>query len=149
MVESKPYQQAKENRRNRRSGRTPESASEAAIALEEANSVRTLSDSELIEYAFLTSNAEPRTYKEAMSRDDAGLWHKASQEEYNALLEHGVWELCELPSGRKAVGCRVYRIKMNTVSEGVEAQTRRGGAKPIEIGGPEPSYIHVHYKEGN
>ena len=91
----------------RHSGRTPESASEAAIAaLEEANSVRTLSDSELIEYAFLTSNTEPRTYKEAMSRDNAGLWHKASQEEYNALLEHGVWELCELPSGRKAVGCR-------------------------------------------
>ena len=92
-----PYQQAKENRRTRRSGRTPDSANEAAIAaLEEANSVRTLSDSELIEYAFLTSNTEPRTYKEAMSRDDAGLWHKASQEEYNALLEHGVWELCEL-----------------------------------------------------
>ena len=55
-----PYQQVKENRRTRCSGRTPDSANEAAIAaLEEANSVRTLSDSELIEYAFLTSNTEP------------------------------------------------------------------------------------------
>ena len=29
------------------------------------------------------------------------------------------------------------------LSEGVEAQTRRGGAKPIEIGGPEPSYLYT------
>jgi hypothetical protein len=49
-----------------------------------------------------------------MSRDDAGLWHEASQQEYDALHQHGVWELCELPAGRKAVGCRwVYRIKTN------------------------------------
>ena len=50
-----------------------------------------------------------------MSRDDAGLWHEASQQEYNSLLEHGTSELCELPKGRKAVGCHwVYRIKMNS-----------------------------------
>jgi hypothetical protein len=50
-----------------------------------------------------------------MTRDDAGLWHNASQEEYDALHQHGVWELCELPPGRKAVGCRwVYRIKTNS-----------------------------------
>jgi len=49
-----------------------------------------------------------------MTRDDAGLWHDASQQEYDALHQHGVWELCELPPGRKAVGCRwVYRIKTN------------------------------------
>jgi len=54
-------------------------------------------------------------YKEAMSRDDAGLWHEASQQEYNALLEHGVWELCELPPGWKTVGCHwVYCIKMKS-----------------------------------
>ena len=107
-----PYQHAKEQRRTRRSGSTPEAASEATLAaLEEANSLRTLSDSELIEYGFLSSTAEPRTYKEAMKRDDSGLWQEASQQEYNALLEHRVWELCELPPGRKAVGNRwVYRI---------------------------------------
>jgi len=50
-----------------------------------------------------------------MKRDDAELWHKASQDEYNALHEHGVWELCELPPGQKAVGCHwVYRIKTNS-----------------------------------
>ena len=95
-----PYQHAREQHNwNRRSG-TPESACEAAvIALEDANGLCTLSDSELIEYAFLTSGAELCSYKEAMKRDDAGLWHKASQDEYNALHEYGVWELCELPLG--------------------------------------------------
>ena len=67
----------------------------------------------------LTSGSEPCTYKEAMKRDDAGLWQEASQYEFDALQKHDVWELCELPPGRKAVGCRwVYRIKTSTVRLG-------------------------------
>jgi hypothetical protein len=111
-----PYQHARERCRAQRSGSSPESAAEAAItALEDANSVRMLTDAELIEYAFLTCmGAEPRSYKEAMKSDAAGLWHDASQQEYDALNQHDVWELCELPPGRKAVGCCwVYRVKMN------------------------------------
>ena len=62
-----PYNHARELRRSGRSGSSPESASEAAIdSLEEANLLRTLSEAELIEYAFLTSGAEPRSYKEAL-----------------------------------------------------------------------------------
>src|SRR3984893_6566487 len=111
-----PYQHAREQRRAGRSGSTPESASEADIvALEDANCVRALSEAELIEYGFLTSGSEPHSYKEAMRCDDAGLWLEACQYEYNALQQHDVWELCELPTGRKAVGCRwVYRIKTNS-----------------------------------
>ena len=111
-----PYQHAREQRRTQRSGSTPESATEVDIvALEDANCVRSLSEAELIEYAFLTSGSEPHSYKEAMKRDDAGLWLEACQYEYNALQQHNVWELCELPAGRKAVGCRwVYRIKTNS-----------------------------------
>ena len=30
-------------------------------------------------------------------------------------MQHGVWDLCELPKGWKALACRwVYRIKTNT-----------------------------------
>ena len=44
-----------------------------------------------------------------------GVWHEALEQEYKALLEHGVWELCELPPGRKPVGSRwVYCIKTNS-----------------------------------
>ena len=62
-----PYNHARELRCSGHSGSSPESASEAAvIALEEANLLRTLSDAELVEYAFLTLGAEPRSYKEAL-----------------------------------------------------------------------------------
>jgi hypothetical protein len=111
-----PYQHARERRSAQCSGSNPESAAEAAIiALEDANSACTLTDAELIEYTFLTCmSAEPRSYKEVMKSDAAGLWHDASQQEYDALNQHDVWELCELPPGRKAVSCRwVYWVKMN------------------------------------
>ena len=52
-----------------------------------------------------------------MKHDDAGLWLEACEYEYNALQQHNVWELCELPAGHKAVGCCwVYRIKTNSDS---------------------------------
>ena len=77
-----PYQNARDHRC---SGRSPESAAAAVesniAALEEANLVKSLSEAELIEYPFLTSGAEPRSYKEAMTRDDARLWQEASQQE--------------------------------------------------------------------
>ena len=39
--------------------------------------------------------------------------------------------------------CLYTKKSTEIISEGVEAQTRRGGAKPIEIGGPEPSYLYT------
>jgi len=111
-----PYQHAREQRRAQHSGSTPKSATEVDIvALEDANCICSLSEAELIEYAFLMLGSEPHSYKEAMKHDDAGLWLEACQYEYNALQQHNVWELCELPAGRKAVSCCwVYRIKTNS-----------------------------------
>ena len=52
-----------------------------------------------------------------MRHDDARLWLEACQYEYNVLQQHDVWELCELPTGHKAVSCRwVYHIKTNSDS---------------------------------
>src|ERR1700730_3677369 len=63
-----------------------------------------------------------------MRRDDAGLWLEACQYEYNALQQHEVWDLWELPTGRKAVGCRwVYRIKTNSDGTVEQDQARLGG----------------------
>lgn len=106
--------QRQQTRQKTQPGPAASSAEELAESLEAANAVRALSADELVEYAFLTSGAEPSTYKEAMSRDDAGLWHEAAQLEYNSLEQHETWDLAELPSGRKAVGCRwVFRVKEN------------------------------------
>ena len=36
------------------------------------------------------------------------------QNEFNSLQQNNVWELCELPKGRKAVGCKwVFKRKYN------------------------------------
>lgn len=59
---------------------------------------------------FLT-HSEPRTVKQALAHPD---WLAAMQAEYNALLSNNTWTLVELPSNRKAIGCKwVYHIKEN------------------------------------
>jgi hypothetical protein len=51
--------------------------------------------------------ADPKTYREAMSSENAVLWKKALQDEYNSLIENGTWsELKDLPQGRKALGSK-------------------------------------------
>ena len=57
---------------------------------------------------------EPRTYREAMTRDDHAQWHQAALEEMDALMQNGTWTLVELPPGRKAIGSRwVFKVKRN------------------------------------
>jgi len=86
-----PYQHARGQRQAQCSGSTPKSPTEVDIvALEDANCICSLSEAELIEYAFLTSGSEPHLYKEAMKCDDAGLWLEACQYEYNVLQQHNV-----------------------------------------------------------
>ena len=58
---------------------------------------------------------DPKTYQEAMSRDDADKWTMAMQEEYDALIDNGTWTLTELPKGRKAIRCKwVYKTKLDS-----------------------------------
>jgi hypothetical protein len=60
------------------------------------------------------TETEPRTYAEAMRRPDADLWRKAAEDEIQALLENGTWELVKLPPGKKAIGGRwVFKVKRN------------------------------------
>ena len=56
--------------------------------------------------------SSPTTFHDAMSRDDADQWKAAMDEEIKALEENNTWTLCELPAGKRAIGCRwVYAIK--------------------------------------
>ena len=55
---------------------------------------------------------EPRTIEEALSGDCAKEWKAAADEEYKSLMENETWDLVELPSGRKPIGCRwVFKVK--------------------------------------
>lgn len=57
------------------------------------------------EFAFNASTAhEPKSWTKAMSRPDAHLWMKAAEDEIDALIRNGTWDVVELPTGRKAIG---------------------------------------------
>jgi histone deacetylase 1/2 len=58
--------------------------------------------------------ADPTSYREAVTSIDADLWQTAIHQEYDALVQRKTWELVPLPPGRKAVKCKwVFKRKLN------------------------------------
>ncbi|GIL57256.1 hypothetical protein Vafri_12510 [Volvox africanus] len=57
---------------------------------------------------------EPNTYAEAMTSMQAEEWHRAMDDEIEAQLANGTWELAKPPPGAKLLPCRwVYKVKHN------------------------------------
>ena len=58
---------------------------------------------------------EPTTIDEVLSSSDKDLWEEAMQKEMKSIEENDVWDIVELPKGKKAVGCRwVYKKKIGS-----------------------------------
>ena len=54
----------------------------------------------------------PNSYREAMNSEDSDKWLATSQEEFDGLIEMGVWKLVDRPNDRKTVKCRwTYVLK--------------------------------------
>ncbi|KAJ0688424.1 putative RNA-directed DNA polymerase [Helianthus annuus] len=63
----------------------------------------------------LSKSTEPSCYNEA-SKDSK--WVEAMNLEMEALMRNNTWELVDLPSGRKPIGCKwVYKIKYRSNGE--------------------------------
>ena len=59
-----------------------------------------------------TAQSEPSNFKDAMTSPESGEWKKAMEREMNSLYSNEVWNLVELPPGRKVIGSRwVYKQK--------------------------------------
>ena len=72
---------------------------------------------------------EPATVDEALNGTDANLWRDAMQHQMDSLHKHNVFNLVELPNGRKAIGSKwVFRVKHNADGsvERCKARTRCG-----------------------
>ena len=55
---------------------------------------------------------EPNSFSDAMERHDRQLWLKAMENEIASLNTNDVWDLVELPKGRKVVGSKwVFKVK--------------------------------------
>ena len=65
----------------------------------------------------LTQTQEPTSFKEAISSLDQSKWKKAMKTEMSSLKDNDVWELVELPLGRKTVGSK-WVFKMKTGADG-------------------------------
>ncbi|GJW03793.1 ribonuclease H-like domain-containing protein [Tanacetum coccineum] len=69
-------------------------------------------------YCFLTQlnkNFEPKSFSKASKFSH---WIDAMNQEMNALLRNGTWEIVDLPKGRKATGCKwIYKIKFQSSGE--------------------------------
>ena len=62
-------------------------------------------------YARLAA-AEPQTYDEAMCMDDANKWEQAMEDEIESITKNRTWSVVDLPSNRKAIGCRwIFKVK--------------------------------------
>ena len=54
----------------------------------------------------------PNSYQEAMNLEDSEKWLATSQEEFNGLMEMGVWKLVDRPDDHKTIKCRwTYILK--------------------------------------
>jgi len=62
--------------------------------------------------AAITAEREPVTFSEA-EKDER--WRTAMHNEIQALENNGTWEVADLYSGKKALGCKwVYKIKYHS-----------------------------------
>jgi transposase InsO family protein len=75
--------------------------------------------------ATYTHNSEPKTFREAITSSHAEEWKYAMQEELTSIEDNNTWELCDLPQGRKAVGCKwVYKEKVDDGGKIVRRKAR-------------------------
>ncbi|CAI7835266.1 unnamed protein product [Closterium sp. NIES-54] len=73
------------------------------------------SDNEECAFAFFSPvkmPGEPATLKEALESSDAEEWKKPMESELKSIEENDMWELVELPEGRKAITSKwLFKIK--------------------------------------
>jgi hypothetical protein len=65
-----------------------------------------LKDYYLMESKVVAIEDDPANFAKAMESHDAEQWLKAMHEELYSISKNEVWDLTELPTGKKPVGCK-------------------------------------------
>ena len=58
---------------------------------------------------------EPKTFKEAVSTQEASFWKEAINSEIESIMHNHIWKLVDLPLGNKPLGCKWIFKKKNEV----------------------------------
>ena len=73
---------------------------------------------------------EPQSVAKAMSSNEREMWSEAMEREMKSIQSNNVWELVELPQGKKPIGCKwVYKIKT-----GADGEVKRYKARLVAKG---------------
>ena len=76
------------------------------------------------------SPKEPKSIEEEINSPEKSKWEKAMETEMQSLKANKVWDLVELPKGRKAIGSKwVYKVKT-----GADGQIERYKARLVAQG---------------
>ena len=68
---------------------------------------------------------DPKSWEDAMNSQLKNKWKDATDKEYNSLMRHNAWTLCELPAGRNVVSNRwVFRTKTDESGEACRFKAR-------------------------
>ena len=77
-----------------------------------------------------TDVGDPTTINEALSRKDKEEWKRAMEKELTSLHKNEVWDLAQLPEGRKAVGSKwVFKTKHDAEGKHRTPQSKTGGSR--------------------
>jgi transposase InsO family protein len=85
---------------------------------------------EYIDVAFISGVNEPDSIEEALDTELSEEWKSAAESEIQSLTNNETWELTELPSGCKPLGCKwIFKIK-----RGSDGQVERYKARLVAKG---------------
>jgi Reverse transcriptase (RNA-dependent DNA polymerase)/gag-polypeptide of LTR copia-type/Integrase core domain/GAG-pre-integrase domain len=69
--------------------------------------------------AFIATNTEPKTFRQAITGDDAAHWKSAMSAEYHSLMKHNTWNLVPRPQNRNIVSCKwIFKTKQVETDSG-------------------------------
>ena len=64
-------------------------------------------------YSANTTSKEPTTVREALESNEGEEWRSAMEKEMESIHNSNVWDLVELPTGKRLVGNKwVFKIKL-------------------------------------
>ena len=59
---------------------------------------------------------DPETFTQAMSCEKSRLWYNAMMDEMDSMNNNDVWDLVELPNGKRPIQCKwVYKTKKDSL----------------------------------